>query len=277
MPYPMNPRTLDATYRARAIPLGSVRHLSWLFAAPAARDPLLGVFALQAEWNALTDPRTERSAAQIKLAWWQDEMRRLSNAAPVHPISHYLAALPGADGEHFAPLIGAIDAASLEVTGVPLERGRDLAPHAQRLRANPLLVVAAMSERGADVHACTGALAVGEYLARALEHYRAEARAGRVPFAVDELLAAGIDNADLASGPTGAALNSYLATLRQRAAQYFAQAAASLAPRERRGQRHLLILAALGAYRLQHSSPHALRSVYLAWATARQAALSRDK
>jgi 15-cis-phytoene synthase len=272
----MNPRTLDASYRARAIPIGSVRHLSWLFAAPAAQAPLLGIYALQAEWNALTDPRTERSAAQIKLAWWQEEMRRLVGAGAVHPISLYLSALPGATAAAFEPLIAAIDAAALEVSGAPLELASDLGPHARRLRANPLIVAAALSDPAADVNACAGELAVGDYLARAIDEYRLEARAGRVAFAVDELMDAGIDNAALASEHPAPALSAYLARLRERAGAHYARAAAALAPRDRNSQRHLPVLAAFGAESRGRSPPRGLRALYLAWTTARHAALSRD-
>jgi 15-cis-phytoene synthase len=273
----MNPRTLDASYRARAIPIGSVRHLSWLFAAPAAQAPLLGVYALQAEWNALMDPRTERSAAQIKLAWWQEEMRRLVGAGAVHPISQYLSALPGANADAFQPLIAAIDAAALEVSGAPLELGSDLSPHAQRLRANPLIVAAALSDPEADVRACAGELAVGDYLSRAIDEYRLEARAGRVAFAVDELMEAGIDNAALVAEQAGAALRAYLAKLRERAAAHYARAAAALSPRDRGSQRHLQVLAAFGAERRGPSPPRGLRALYLAWTTARHAAHSRER
>ncbi len=272
----MNPRTLDASYRARAIPIGSVRHLSWLFAAPAAQAPLLGVYALQAEWNALMDPRTERSAAQIKLAWWQQEMRRLVGAAAVHPITQYLAALPGATADSFAPLIAAIDAAALEASGAPLERASDLAPHAQRLRANPLIVAAALSDPGADVRACAGELAVADYLTRAIEEYRMEARAGRVVFAVEELMDAGIDNAALAAQPAGAALSAYLSRLQERAAAHYARCAAALSPRDRGSQRHLQVLAAFGVERCGRSPPRGLRALYLAWTTARHAAISGE-
>ncbi|HEY0800609.1 MAG TPA: hypothetical protein VGD54_07180, partial [Steroidobacteraceae bacterium] len=64
-------KTLDATYRARAAPLGSEHYWSWLFACAPARAPLLGIYALLAEWNALRDPKTEQSAARIKLEWWR--------------------------------------------------------------------------------------------------------------------------------------------------------------------------------------------------------------
>src|SRR5216684_1377434 len=97
-------KTLDATYRARAIPIGSVRYWSWLFAHQAARAPLLGVYALLAEWNALTDPATEPRAGEVD----------------------------------FDPLRQAIDASVAELSGVPLERSAELEPHAYALRAAPL-------------------------------------------------------------------------------------------------------------------------------------------
>jgi len=43
-----------------------VRYWSWLFAAGAARAPLLGIYALLAEWNALMDPATAASIDSAK-------------------------------------------------------------------------------------------------------------------------------------------------------------------------------------------------------------------
>ena len=142
------PKTLDSTYRARAIPLGSVRYWSWLFASAAARPPLLGIYALLAEWQALTDPGTEASAGRMKLAWWQEEIHRLIAGTPVHPIGVYLASLPRAGEVDFGPLAVAVDASVAECSGVPLERGADLEPHASALRALPLEVASRLTARG---------------------------------------------------------------------------------------------------------------------------------
>ena len=63
------------------MPPGSARYWSWLFAARESREPLLGIYALLAEWRALMDPGTETAVAQLKLAWWQEEMQRLTAGA----------------------------------------------------------------------------------------------------------------------------------------------------------------------------------------------------
>jgi 15-cis-phytoene synthase len=271
---------LDATYRARALPKGSARYWSWLFAAAALRPPLLGIYALLAEWNALMDPATEVSAARIKLAWWQDEIRRLAAGAPVHPIGTYLASLPRAGRVDFAPLAQSIDAAVTETNGAPLERGTELEPHAWALRALPLLVASRLAadadEDEPGLVASARALAVADYLSRSTRDYAREVRLGRVPFAVDELLAAGIDNADLDAPRPPARLESYLQELRMRAAHHYEMVGQVLPARRRAQQRHLLVLAALGSKQLKKGAPtlesSGLRDMLLAWSTARRAA-----
>jgi phytoene/squalene synthetase len=126
-----------------------------------------------------------------------------------------------------------------------------------------------------SLDACTLALAVAEYISRSILVYRREARAGRVPFPVDELLASGIDNEDLAAAEPALPLVSYLKTLHDRAASHYETAARALTPRTRAGQRHLLVLAALGLRHLRSGvstrKPRAVRDMLLAWSTARRA------
>ncbi len=131
-------------------------------------------------------------------------MRRLAAGTPVHPISAYLAALPRAGAADFIPLLAAVNAAAAEAGGAPLEHGADLELHAQALWGDPLALASRLAGEVADeagLRRCTRALAAARYLAKALHGYRREARAGRVPFAVDELLAAGVGNDDLAADP----------------------------------------------------------------------------
>jgi phytoene/squalene synthetase len=271
-------KTLDATYRARAVPLGSVRHWSWLFAASSARAPLLGVYALLAEWNALMEPATEAGASRIKLAWWQEEIQRLIARAPVHPICVYLASLPRAAEVDFSPLSRAVDAALAELSGVPMERSAELEPHAGALRAGPLGLASRLASGDFDevgLGNCLRALAVADYLARATRDYRRQARLGRVPFAVEELLAAGLDNADLCADRPPAKLEGYLEQLQARATRSYESAALALPAACRAQQRHLLVLAALGLKHLQRRTSSLesarLQDMLLAWSTARRA------
>lgn len=271
------PRTLDATYRARAVPPGSVRFWSWQFAHADARAALLGIYALLAEWHALMDPATEYGAACLKLAWWQEEVGRLIAGKPLHPIAVYLAALPRAAAADFAPLTAAIDAAVTEASGVPLERGSDLEPHARALRAYPLALASRLAGAPPDepgILACTERLSLAEYLSRSIADYRREARFGRIPFAVDELAADGIVNADLSAEIPPPGLERYLGRLRERALREFDSACNALPAAYRGPQRHLLVLAALGRRHLQRGAAalqsSGVQDMLLAWKAARR-------
>jgi phytoene synthase len=266
-----------------AVPAGSPRYWSWLFAAPPMRDPLLGIYALLAEWRALLDPAIEPAAAHLKLAWWREELERLGRGAPVHPISRFIASLPRAGEVDFMPLEKTLEAAARQIGGAPLERGAALEAHAAALWAEPLAAAARLAGRpepalAEAVHRCQAALAAAEYLNDAIASYGRAARFGRVAFPVDELLAANIEDADLAAVEPPLQLQSYLEELRGRAERYCSQARAALPPTEHEPMRHLLVLAALGARQAsgrrgdtRRNSLLPLRELYLAWSTARRA------
>ena len=249
-----------------------------MFAAPESRAALLGVYALVAEWRALIDPSTEMAVARLKLGWWQEEMQRLAAGRPVHPISVYLAGLKGAAAADFSPLMQAVEAAEAHLQGAPLERGADLEAHSWPLWGEPLMQAARLAAPdfdAASVRGCGQALAAADYLSRAIDDYGREARRGRVSFAVDELLAAGIENADLCAVDPPARLQDYLERSRRRTRDYFALAARTLPAAQASAQRHLLVLAALGAARMDRPKPASerwrLQDMLLSWSTARRA------
>jgi len=265
------------------VPPGTTRYWSWLFAAPAAREPLLGIYALMAEWRALMDPGTEMSVAQIKLVWWREEMDRMAAGAARHPITRHLADLPCAASADLTPLTRSLEAAAAQIAGAPLERGAELEAHADALYGTPLYIAALLGGARTDrstLRGCIAPLAAAEYLAKAIADYGREARAGRIPFAVDELLAAEVDNDDLVAAEPPPRLRIYLDQLRQKADGYFSIAATALAPDERPPLRHLLVLAALGAKHLNDGKRHTsadfrLADLYNAWNAARRAAAAR--
>jgi phytoene synthase len=280
------PIHLEEPYRSRAAPPGTARYWSWLFAAPESRDPLIGMYALSAEWRALINPSTEREAAAIKLGWWREEIARLAGGAPLHPITRFVAALPRAGTVDFSALNRPLDAAARHLSGVPLERGDELEPHGAALWGIPLETAALLARNFEDgsesaVRRATDALGAAQYLEDALVDYRRDALRGRVIFPVDELLAAGVEDADLIADAAPPALASYLEAQRARAARLFRSVADGLAEPQCAPLRHLLILAALG---VKHSSGGArstgtfrLSDLYQAWSTARRAARRAPK
>jgi 15-cis-phytoene synthase len=273
------PIRLEEPYSSRAVPPATARYWSWLFAAPESRDPLIGMYALGAEWRALIDPATEREPAGLKLAWWQEEIARLARGAPLHPITRFLAALPGSGRVDFSMLNASLEAAAGQISGAPLEHGSELEPHGAALWATPLMAAALLAQEPADeseqaVRRTVAALGAAQYLQESVADYRRGALRGRVIFPVDELLAAGIEDADLTAPSPPERLQAYLEGLRGRAARLFHAAAAGLPEAQRAPLRHLLVLAALGARHLRGGGQGGFRpgDLYQAWSTARRAA-----
>jgi phytoene synthase len=246
------------------------------------------MYALMAEWRALMDPATEVSVAHIKLDWWRGEIHRLAGGSPAHPITRYVAEMPSAAGAEFASLERSVLAAGAQVAGAPLERAGELASHSFSLYGIPLRIAAELAGSGAGDGAssirsgddCIGKLAAAEYEYRAAAEYRREVHAGRVPFPIDELLAAGIEDADLAADQPPPPLRHYLAQQRARAGGHFADAATALdsvPPGARSQLRHLSILARLGQTQVKElrapsSADFRLSDLYNAWTAARHAA-----
>ncbi len=182
------PRALEEPYRSRAVPPGTARYWSWLFAANDSRAPLLGIYALLAEWRALMDPGTESGVAQLKLAWWQEEMQRLAAAAPCIPSAGISPRCRARRSPISRRSAWPSKRPRRHVAGAPLERGADLEAHAERAARRParwslrgLPGERAMRRTDGLLH-CVAALAAAEYLAGAIADYRREARIGRVVF-----------------------------------------------------------------------------------------------
>lgn len=224
------------------------------------------------------DPATELPVAQIKFAWWNEEMSRLADGSPLHPITRYLAQFANAAVTDWSLLARSAAAAAAHAAGAPLEHASELSAHAQALYAAPLLAASQLGGvAGHSETPCVAALAPALYLAAAAADHRRAARSGRVAFAVEELLAAGIGNEDLAADRPPPHLESYLTGVRSRARAYFLESAAALMPRERPPLRHLPVLAALGANHLADRKARGptdfkLADLYNAWNTARRAA-----
>jgi phytoene synthase len=279
---------MDELYRRRAAPAGSARYWSLQFTSPAAREALLGIYALTAEWRALYAADIETAVATTKLAWWADEVVRIAAGGAVHPIGRHLRSLPGAERVDFAPLSAALEAAALQMGGVPVERGADLDAHAAALIGAPLAVAAELVAAAthdpaawrAQLRAATAALGAAEYRARAAADYAREARRGRMLLPIDELLAAGIDNADLAAPEPPSRLREYLERLRRVAAERYRAVPAALPTVLHGAQRGLLVLADLGLAHLEggrrSDAPEVrLRDMFRAWRTARRALAAR--
>lgn len=81
-----------APWRNTAAPAGSDLYYGTLFCSPAVRDAIRSLHAFAHEMKNIPRTIADPGVARIKLAWWQEEVLRLEQHTPAHPITVTLAA-----------------------------------------------------------------------------------------------------------------------------------------------------------------------------------------
>ncbi len=79
--------------RERVRPWGSRASLIVHLAPAARKNPLLAIFALESEWEALSRPGRSPEIAPQRFTWWADELRHLAAGSPTHPVTRLWAGL----------------------------------------------------------------------------------------------------------------------------------------------------------------------------------------
>ncbi len=198
-----------------------------------ARAPLLGIYALLRRVAGADGSRRPKPAwRSLKLAWWQEEMRRLAAGAPVHPISALSRRAAARRRGRFRAAARRRECRRRgRSRGAPLEHGAELEPHAQRaVAAIPLVAGVAARRRALPTTPacgrCTRALAAARISGDGAA--RLSARGARRARAASRSMSSwrrASTTTDLAADPPPPHLQDYLDALRGRAAGYFESAA----------------------------------------------------
>ncbi|MDD2833621.1 MAG: presqualene diphosphate synthase HpnD [Methylotenera sp.] len=71
---------------------GSSFYYSFIFLPQKKREAITALYAFCREVDDIVDECTELKVAQVKLAWWKDEIRNLYLGNPIHPVTKALEA-----------------------------------------------------------------------------------------------------------------------------------------------------------------------------------------
>ena len=72
---------------------GSSFYYSFMFLSKQKRAAITALYAFCREVDDVVDEYTELKVAQVKLAWWRDEIKNLYQAKPIHPVTKALQPL----------------------------------------------------------------------------------------------------------------------------------------------------------------------------------------
>ena len=270
----------DEYCQQKAARSGSSFYYSFLFLPPQRRRALTALYAYCREVDDVVDEMQDPAVAQAKLAWWADEIGRLYDGDPQHPVSRALA-------PHLLAFRIRRDSLLLVLEGMAMD-----------LRQNRYLDYPALERYCHNVAGVVGELSAGIFGAseeRTFEYARRlglalqltniirdvgeDARRGRVYLPLDELQRHGVTVADLLAGRYA---DGYLPLMRfqaQRARDLYAAALAALPAADRLAQRPGLIMGAIYAtlldeieregFRVLHQrvALTPLRKLWIAWRT----------
>jgi phytoene synthase len=190
--------------------LPPARRLASLYSAPALRQALAALTALEREIGASLRRGIDHQLAHTRLAWWREECGRTAAGHATHLLTRELSAL-------FVPLrtqppaglAGLVDAAVWDLSCATFDTRRELRAYCERWTAAviaPLVQLAAPDTPAAHMQA----LGVNLREIELLFALGADARLGRLRLPLDELAAAQVAPECLARPPWPHALTELL-------------------------------------------------------------------
>ena len=120
------------------------RELLWSFAPHPQRDRLRVLFGIEQELQQSLNPSLDHSVAHARLGWWQDELQRLKDDQPRHPLTQSLATIANQQGLPPPDLTGIVTCASIALACLAFETRADLDSYLQASASAVFCVATAM-------------------------------------------------------------------------------------------------------------------------------------
>jgi phytoene synthase len=262
------------------------RELARLYCPPEQRAVLDALTGIEAEIRAGLDRRLDHALAHARLGWWREECERLTQGAPLHPLTRELDGRFGASGRAvLGGVRGFTDLATWDLACATFASRGELDAYCERWSSACIepLAYFALGER-ARLRARDFGTRLCEL--ELLNDLAPTARAGRVRLPLDELAQAQVLPEALQAAHWDAPLAALVRARHESARAALAQQLGVFAPPEQAALRALFAWAALASVQSQRlaaalpraTSPgdhHAPLDGWRAWRAARKAAAGR--
>ena len=262
---------------------GSSFYYSFMFLSPAQRHAMIALYAYCREVDDVVDECDDPSIARVKLQWWRDELNRLYEGSPQHPVTKALAEyiekynLPM---EHFLEVLDGMEM-DLDISEYPTFKELSLYCHRVASMVGIMSVeIFGYENRGTLKYAHD--LGMAFQLTNILRDVREDASLGRIYIPMDELSRFNVSLDDVVSSRMTENARELFAFQAQRARGYYKKAFSHLPEEDRYQQRSGLIMAAIYQTLLDEIEADGfnvlqrrvkltpLRKLWIAWRTARR-------
>lgn len=273
--------TPDQYCEDKAAASGSSFYYSFRFLSPERRRAITALYAFCREVDDVVDECHEETVARAKLAWWRDEVARLYQGKPEHPVSLALQPHVAAFGLPQSELEEVIDGMQMDLDFARYESFDDLRLYCHRVAG----VVGRLSARifgYQDPRTLEYAheLGLAFQLTNIARDVGEDARRDRIYIPMQELQRFNVPAMDILHYEETPAFAELMAFQIERAREHYARAWALLPAVDRKTQRPGLLMAAIYRATLeelsldgpakvlnQRLSLTPVRKLWLAWKT----------
>lgn len=272
--------TPQAYVQDKAASSGSSFYYAFLFLPPPKRAAITAFYAFCREVDDVVDEVHDPHIAQTKLAWWEQEVLRLFQGEPTHPVTQALQPHLAPFGITAQPLLSVIEGCRMDLSQTRYLDEAALNRYCH-LVAGVVGEVAARIFGQTDAQTTAYAHTLGQafQLTNIIRDVGEDALRGRIYLPVNALQAQGVLAADILQRKDSPAFRQLMATQAKRAHALYDEAYALLPDADRRAQKPGLMMANIYRNLLreiersdfavlhQRIALTPLRKLWLAWKT----------
>jgi len=230
----------------KAAASGSSFYYSFMFLPKQKREAIIALYAFCREVDDVVDECTELKVAQVKLAWWKEEIQNLYKGNPIHPVTKALQPFIHEfrlSEEHFLEII---DGMEMDLNFNRYEDFKQLQLYCYRV-ASVVGILSAQIFGFSNRKTLKFAhdLGLAFQLTNIIRDVGEDARRNRIYIPLDELARFGVTEEDILRSRESGAVKQLLEFQIERAESHYDRALNELPEEDRVNQRVGLIMAAI--------------------------------
>ncbi len=225
---------------------GSSFYYSFMFLPKQKREAITALYAFCREVDDVVDECTELKVAQVKLAWWKEEIQNLYKGNPIHPVTKALQPFIHTNHlseEHFIEII---DGMEMDLNFNRYQDFKQLQLYCYRVAS----VVGILSAQIFGFHnrktlKFAHDLGLAFQLTNIIRDVGEDARRNRIYIPLDDLAKFDVSEEDILNSRESNAVKNLLEFQIERAESYYDRALNELPNEDRKSQRVGLIMTAI--------------------------------
>jgi len=230
----------------KAAKSGSSFYYSFMFLPKQKREAITALYAFCREVDDVVDECTELKVAQVKLAWWKDEIRNLYQNKAIHPVTKALEPVIKQyqlDEEHFLEII---DGMEMDLNFNRYEDFKQLQLYCYRVASVVgILSAKIFGFKNRKTLKFAHDLGMAFQLTNIIRDVGEDARRNRIYIPLDELAKFNITEEDILRSRESDAVKKLLENQIERAETYYDKALNELPAEDKKNQRVGLIMTAI--------------------------------